>query len=60
MQVSYLDIDDEKVSEYPELERAIADRRPLPLVLTGDGVKTPPVLSFGWVVNELRAQGALE
>lgn len=60
MQVRYVDVDSPELAEYPSLAEAAKEGRPLPMVLSGDEVKTPPVLSFGWVVNELKAQGALE
>jgi hypothetical protein len=46
------------VQAFPALQKAIEDRRPVPLVLVGGQVKTPAVLSFAWVVNELRELGA--
>jgi hypothetical protein len=44
----------------PEVQQAISEKRPIPLVLVGDRVKSPPVLSFAWVVNEFRELGVLD
>lgn len=45
---------------YPGLAEAAARGRVLPLVLVGDEVKSPPVLSFAWIVNELKGLGVVE
>jgi len=60
VRIHYVDVDNPELAEYPSLAKAVEEGRPLPMVLSGDEVKTTPVLSFGWVVNELKAQGALE
>ncbi len=60
VRIRYVDVDSSELAEYPSLAKAVEEGLPLPVVLSGDEVKTPPVLSFGWVVNELKAQGALE
>jgi hypothetical protein len=57
--VRYLDIDSPEVEQLPEVRQAIQERRPMPLVLVGDRVKTPAVISFAWVVNEFRELGVL-
>jgi hypothetical protein len=48
------------MSDHPELAKAVAQGRSLPLVLVGDEVKSPPVLSFAWIVTELKSTGAIE
>jgi hypothetical protein len=48
------------MSEYPALALAVAQGRSAPLVLVGDEVKSPSVLSFAWIVNELKSLGAVE
>jgi hypothetical protein len=58
--VQYVDVDSPEVAEYPALVEAIGSGRPLPLVLVGDEVKSPPSLSFAWIVNELKGLGAVE
>lgn len=60
MSVSYVDVDSPEMSEYPALATAVAQGRSLPLILVGDEVKTPLVLSYSWIVNELKASGAIE
>lgn len=52
-------MDSPEVNDYPAVATAIAERKPVPIVLVGDRVKTPPVISFAWVVNELRELGVL-
>jgi len=58
--VAYMDVDAPEMSEYPALALAVAQGRSLPLVMAGDEVKSPPVLSFGWIVNELKTLGVVE
>jgi hypothetical protein len=58
--VAYVDADSPEMTEYPELAKAAATGRSLPLVLVGDEVKSPPVLSFAWIVNELKGLGVVE
>jgi hypothetical protein len=55
-----MDVDAPEMSEYPALALAVAQGRSLPLVMAGDEVKSPPVLSFGWIVNELKTLGVVE
>jgi hypothetical protein len=56
----YIDVDSAEVQQFPEVVKAIGERRPVPLVVVGDRVKSPPVISFAWVVNELRELGVLD
>ena len=58
--VAYVDVDSPEIAEYPGLAEAVARGRALPLVLVGDEVKSPPVLSFAWIVNELKGLGVVE
>jgi hypothetical protein len=58
--VAYVDVDSPEMAEYPALAEAVARGRGLPLVLVGDEVKSPPVLSFAWIVNELKGLGVVE
>jgi hypothetical protein len=60
--VAYVDVDSPEMSEYPALALAVDQGRSVPLVLVGDVVKSPPVLSFpgpsfAWIVNELKGPG---
>lgn len=57
--VNYVDLDSPALQDYPALAAAVAEGRSLPLVLTGDTVKSPAVLSFAWFVNEYKAMGVL-
>ena len=58
--VGYVDVDSPDMAEYPELAEEAARGRVLPLVMVGDEVKSPPVLSFAWIVNELKGLGVVE
>jgi hypothetical protein len=58
--VTYIDAMSPKLEEYPVLRQAIEDGKPVPLVLAGEELKTPAVLSFAWVVNELRRLGVVD
>jgi len=58
--VTYLDISDRVIQEYPALAEALEAGKRLPLVLVGDEVKHPWSLSFSWVVNELKGLGVVE
>jgi len=58
--VTYIDSLSPKIDEYPPLREAIDEGRPVPLVLAGETLKTPAVLSFAWVVNELRQLGVID
>ena len=60
MGVTYIDAMSPKLDEYPALREAIDEGRPVPLVLSGETLKTPAVLSFAWVVNELRRLGVVD
>lgn len=60
MGLRYLDIDSADLEAYPALRQAVQNGRPVPLVLVEDVVKSPPVLSFAWIVNEFRGLGVLE
>ncbi len=42
------------------LREAIEAGSPVPMVLSGDTLKHPPVLSFAWIVNELRQLGVVD
>lgn len=53
-------MDSPDMAGYPGLAEAAARGRVLPLVLVGDEVKSPPVLSFSWIVNELKGLGVVE
>lgn len=55
----YVDVDDDELHSYPALAEAVREQR-LPLVLSGDSVRSPQVLSFAWVVQELKNLGAVE
>lgn len=57
---TYVDVDSPEMAAYPGLAEAAARGRALPLVLVGDEVKSPPVLSFAWIVNELKGLGVVE
>ncbi|MHB1344512.1 MAG: hypothetical protein ACYCX3_09165 [Thermoleophilia bacterium] len=54
-----MDVDSPQLAEYPALAEAVGEGRSVPLVLAGDTVKSPAVLSFAWFVNEFKAQGVL-
>ena len=58
--MDYLDVDSAAVQEYPALASAIEEGRLLPLVLVGEAVKSPPAISFAWIVNEFKGMGVLE
>jgi hypothetical protein len=58
--VGYVDADAPEMTEYPGLAEAAARGRALPLVLVGDEVKSPSVLSFAWIVSELKGLGVVE
>jgi len=55
-----VDVNGEEVESYPQIAQAIEEGRPAPFVVSGDTVKSPPVLSFAWVVNELKELGVIE
>lgn len=57
--VRYVDIDSNELQQYPLLAEAVGERRQIPLVLVGQEVKSPGVLSFPWVVNQFRSMGVL-
>ena len=57
--VTYVDVDSTELQEYPALAEAVAEGRSVPLVLAGDTVKSPAVLSFAWFVNEYKMLGVL-
>lgn len=59
MNVAYVDVDSPQLADYPPLAEAVEEGRNIPLVLAGDTVKSPAVLSFAWFVNEFKAQGVL-
>ena len=59
MNIAYVDVDSPELSDYPALAAAVAEGRSVPLVLAGDTVKSPAVLSFAWFVNEFKTQGVL-
>ncbi|MHB0981510.1 MAG: hypothetical protein ACYC5Q_15830 [Thermoleophilia bacterium] len=59
MNVAYVDVDSPQLADYPALAEAVGEGRSVPLVLAGDTVKSPAVLSFAWFVNEFKAQGVL-
>lgn len=60
MAIDYVDVDSPALEEYPALVSAIEEGRPLPLVLVGEEVKSPPAISFAWIVNEFKGMGVLE
>lgn len=55
-----MDVNGKEVESYPQIAQALEEGRPAPFVLSGDTVKSPPVLSFAWVVNELEELGVIE
>lgn len=57
--ITYVDVDSPDLSAYPALVEAVGEGRSVPLVLAGDTVKSPAVLSFAWFVNEFKLQGVL-
>jgi hypothetical protein len=57
--IRYIDVDGPEVNEFPQVIKAVAERRPIPMVVVGETLKTPAVVSFAWVVNELRELGVL-
>jgi hypothetical protein len=57
--VTYVDVDSPRLQDYPELAGAVSEGRHIPLVLAGDTVKSPAVLSFAWFVNEYKSLGVL-
>lgn len=58
--IDYVDVDSSALEEYPALVSAIAEGRSLPLVLVDGSVKSPPAISFAWIVNEFKGMGVLE
>ncbi|GAB4245708.1 MAG: hypothetical protein Kow00122_02520 [Thermoleophilia bacterium] len=60
MSVRYVDVDSPDLERFPPLARAVSEGRGIPLVLVGDTVKSPAVLSFAWIVNEFKSLGVLE
>ncbi len=58
--MDYVDVDSSDIERYPLLVQALKEGASVPLVLAGDSVKAPAVLSFSWVVNEFRGMGLLE
>ncbi len=58
--VTYVDVADRSIEEYPVFAQALEEGKRLPLVLVGDEVKHPWSLSFSWVVNELKGLGVVE
>lgn len=54
-----MDVDSPDLADYPPLAEAVGEGRSVPLVLAGDTVKSPAVLSFAWFVNEFKMQGVL-
>ena len=59
LQVTYVDVDSPRLQDYPALADAVAEGRHVPLVLAGETVKSPAVLSFAWFVNEYKTLGVL-
>jgi hypothetical protein len=57
--VTYLDIASPRVDEFPALRQAVDDGMAVPIVLSGETIKNPPVLSFAWIVNELTQLGVV-
>jgi hypothetical protein len=49
-----------EIAEYPALAESLAANATLPLVLVGETVKSPPYLSFSWIVNEFKALGVID
>jgi hypothetical protein len=37
----------------------VDEGRSVPIVLSGDTLKSPPVISFAWIVNELKQLGVV-
>ncbi len=60
MSVRYIDLDSPEIAELPPLAEAVNEGRNIPLVLVGDSVKAPAVLSFAWIVNEFKGMGVLD
>jgi len=56
--VCYVDVDDVELAEYPALAEAVAEGLRPPLVLVGDEVKTPGVLTRSWIEDQLDLLGA--
>ena len=48
-----------ELHDYPALLDAVQRGRPLPLALSGDEVKSPAILSFPWVISELKTLGVI-
>jgi len=53
-------VDSPEAREIPALAEALDRGESVPLVVVGDKVKKPPVVSFAWVVNEFKEMGVLD
>lgn len=53
----YVDVEDPELADYPVLAAAVADRRPLPMVLVGDEVKHPGGIGIYWIEAQLASLG---
>jgi hypothetical protein len=52
--LSYVDVDDAELHEYPSLDEAAREGGRIPLVLVGDEVKSPSGISIYWIEEQLR------
>jgi hypothetical protein len=51
--IRYVDVDDAELRDYPTLVEAVAQGLRPPLVLVGDEVKKPGVLTRLWIEDQL-------
>lgn len=53
----YVDVDDQELEEYPDLAQAVRSGERVPMVLVGNEVKTPAVISMSWIEEQLASLG---
>jgi len=53
----YLDVDDADLEDYPDLAKAVHEGERVPMVLVGNEIKTPAVISMSWIEEQLASLG---
>lgn len=55
--LQYVDIEDAELANFPALAEAVAEGKQAPLVLVGEEVKSPEVISIFWIEDQLASLG---
>ncbi len=53
-------MDSPEAQDIQAIAEALERGESVPLVVVGDEVKKPPVISFAWIVNEFKEMGVLD